>query len=710
MSSLSNYPVAPSTVDPRILLPSAGFKSEVIKVLTALFFFVTVYLALIASGVALAALCVAGGIGLIVVKPMVITIGLGIGLAGLGVMVLLFLVKFVFKRHKVDRSGLIEIKESEQPRLYQFIRNLTKETATNFPKSIYISHDVNASVFYDSGFWSMFLPVRKNLHIGLGLVNSVNISEFKAILAHEFGHFSQRSMKLGSFVYNMNRIIFNMLYDNDGFERTLEQFGNASGYFAIFAIITAKIVRGIQWVLQQVYTVVNKQYMGLSRQMEFHADTVAASVSGANHLISSLRRLEVADTTYSNVFSFYEQHFKEALRPVNVYPQHRVVMREFASFHGLTLQNGLPLVNSDSFAYFNRSRITIKDQWASHPSTDDREKHLLSLNLETPVDSGSAWNIFDDAEKLQQRVTEKLFAEVKFEKQVLNVDEKDFSERFVRQRTDYELNSVYKGFFDSRHISKVELNNVEHNVFEFGTLPDALLTDEVLSLPYRINGVRIDLQTLDAIKNRALQVKHFEFAGNRYKASDAAMLYAELEIELKEYESELVHADEMMIASFIRQAKVHQNDGKLLEKYKQYYSIVDSCEENIKVYVAIQECLAPLYQSMQVDQIQQAIAKLKLEEVKFRECLELNINDPANTSLIKLEQHQRATEYLAHDWQYFNAPVYNQPALDLLNEVLFLLYHISSEKAFRARREILDVQLPLAGVLEAPAEELATVS
>jgi len=38
----------------------------------------------------------------------------------------------------------------------------------------------------------MFLPVKKNLQIGMALVNSVTVTEFKAILAHEFGHFSQK--------------------------------------------------------------------------------------------------------------------------------------------------------------------------------------------------------------------------------------------------------------------------------------------------------------------------------------------------------------------------------------------------------------------------------------------------------------------------------------------------------------------------------------
>jgi hypothetical protein len=64
--------------------------------------------------------------------------------------------------------------------------------------------DVNASVFYDSSFWSIIFPIRKNLQIRLGLVNKIIEQELKAILAHEFGCFSQRSTKVGSFVYDVN--------------------------------------------------------------------------------------------------------------------------------------------------------------------------------------------------------------------------------------------------------------------------------------------------------------------------------------------------------------------------------------------------------------------------------------------------------------------------------------------------------------------------
>ena len=324
------YPVSPQGIDPSITETSAGFKKEVTKVMSSIVLFFIVYIILILLAIGLAMGCVAGGIWIIVASPRIITLMIGAGLVGLGLMVVFFLIKFIFAVNRFDHSNSILITEEDQPKLFAFIKKLTAETQTPFPKKIYISPEVNASVFYDSSFWSMLLPVKKNLQIGLGLVNSVTLDEFKAVMAHEFGHFSQRSMKLGSFVYNVNRVIYNMLYENNGYGRTLQRWANISGYFAFFAGLTAKIVEGIQWILKKMYSVINKNYMGLSREMEFHADAVAASVSGGNNLISALRRLEIANTSYAVVLNRYNDWLKEKCIGSNIYPDQRIVLKQLS--------------------------------------------------------------------------------------------------------------------------------------------------------------------------------------------------------------------------------------------------------------------------------------------------------------------------------------------------------------------------------------------
>ncbi|MGK4302038.1 M48 family metallopeptidase, partial [Klebsiella pneumoniae] len=82
----------------------------------------------------------------------------------------LYFIKNLFKFRRRDPLYL-EITEAEQPRLFAFVRQLCAETQAPEPARIVVSPEVNAGVFYAASFWSLFWPVRKNLHIGLGLVN-----------------------------------------------------------------------------------------------------------------------------------------------------------------------------------------------------------------------------------------------------------------------------------------------------------------------------------------------------------------------------------------------------------------------------------------------------------------------------------------------------------------------------------------------------------
>lgn len=685
------YPPTPENVDPRVLDPSADFKRDALRVLGGILCFIFTYVLLIALALALAVLCAVAGLGLIAFRPMLLTVMVGLGFAGLGIMVVFFLVKFLFKSHKIDRSGLFEVKKSDQPKLFEFVARIAKETQTPLPKRIYVSADVNASVFYDSTFWSMFFPVRKNLQIGLGLVNAVTLSEFKAIIAHEFGHFSQRSMKLGSYVYHMNQIIFNLLHDNEGYENTLQSWANASWYFSIFAVITIRIVNGIQWVLRQVYALVNKQYMSLSRQMEFHADTISASVSGADHLITSLHRLEVADITYNNVFEFYRDHFKDGLKPDNIYPQHKEVMRAFASFHRLPMTEGLPQINADSFKRFNKTRIAVKDQWASHPSTDDREAHLRSLNIQAPSSDESAWVIFDHQEKLQTDITNKIFESVKYENAVQVTDEILFKERYQKDFERYQLPKVYKGFFDSRIVTTCDLRRIESMAESNLSLED-LLAEEVLSLPYRRNGIQSDIETLKAMIDGRLRVNNFDFDGRKYRSKEAAVLLPKLEQELNEIETALSLADQKIVGWFIKNC-TQEHREKLRFQYSDMFLLSDQTKRDGEMYNEMQASVLPLYQPMPVEQIQKSVAVLKKQETEFKKRLEQILQDPAYVGYIDDHQREEASKYLSKDWDYFSYGHYIQASLDRLNGCLYLFLHAIDERLFQVKADLLRQQL-----------------
>ncbi len=76
---------------------TAEFKKQTTRVVIVILLFVLVYLILIALAVGLTAASIAGGIFIILASPAFITLVLGVGMASLGSLILIFLLKFLFR-------------------------------------------------------------------------------------------------------------------------------------------------------------------------------------------------------------------------------------------------------------------------------------------------------------------------------------------------------------------------------------------------------------------------------------------------------------------------------------------------------------------------------------------------------------------------------------------------------------------------------------
>jgi Zn-dependent protease with chaperone function len=127
-----------------------------------------------------------------------------------------------FIQHRFDVED-IEITRQDQPRLFEFIDRLADEARAPRAHKVFLSARVNAAVFYDLSLLNLFIPSKKNLEIGLGLVNVVTLGELKAVLAHEFGHFAQRSMAVGRWVYISQQIAGHIVARRDALDKLLQQ-------------------------------------------------------------------------------------------------------------------------------------------------------------------------------------------------------------------------------------------------------------------------------------------------------------------------------------------------------------------------------------------------------------------------------------------------------------------------------------------------------
>lgn len=687
------YPDTPVSIPSDLLTPSSQFKLHAWKVFGSILFFIAFYFGLVTVTAFLALGCWYIGLAILSIRVSYITLALALGIWAIALLVFFFLFKFIFTSNKQDYSDMIEITAQEEPELFDFIAKVAAETQTPFPKRVFLAPGVSAYVSYDSNFWSLFLPVRKNLTLGLGLINTVNLSEFKAIIGHEFGHFFQRSMKLGSYIYHVNRIIYNMLYDNSGYNKLLGSWAEINGAFALMSNITIWLLEIIQKLLVVAYGVINRAYSGLSKQMEFHADAVAASVAGSNHLAPALYRLTASEICYQHLMGLYNSWVEEQYKPQNIYPQHTRLMDYFAKDFQTNITHGLLQVNQETMNRFSPSNIVIKDQWASHPSSQEREDALSAINIVTPTCHESPWTLFSDAGKLQRNMTNLLFSSVTFKETPTLLTDDLWEKKLETERRRYQLPDIYKTFYDGRPISGFQAAEVKPASEPLGI--EELLTEDVLNLPLKINTNESDLNLLNQIAESKGHVKTFDYKGEKFHYKNTEPLKARLEQEKTTLNAALWNADEQLFAHALGKGDTTEQ-AELIVLFKTYFKALEGVKGDEVLLNQMQTNLSKVYNEPMAMAVALAWqSDLKKIEATFKAALNVLLSHREVPGIMTSQQHDVVNRYLEKDLIYFSNNGFDNPALQLLGEVLGLYIQLLSDYLFELKKQALTYQANL---------------
>jgi heat shock protein HtpX len=161
------------------------------------------------------------------------------------------------RRDRFEAPGP-ELEPTKHPRLFQMIRGVASATKQEMPADVYLVGDMNAWVAHRGGL--MGLGARGIMGLGLPLLQTLTVSELRAVLAHEFGHYHGGDTKLGRFVYGTRTAI----------GRTLENLGHHGSILQFPFIWYGKLFLRVSHAV--------------SRRQELAADRLAAHVVGARPL------------------------------------------------------------------------------------------------------------------------------------------------------------------------------------------------------------------------------------------------------------------------------------------------------------------------------------------------------------------------------------------------------------------------------------------
>jgi heat shock protein HtpX len=180
------------------------------------------------------------------------------------------------RRDKFTAPGLL-LDRSTQPRLFDELDSIAAALNEEIPREVYLIGDANAFVSDRGGI--LGFGSRRVMGIGLPLLSTLTVSQFRAVLAHEFGHYYGGDTRLGPWVYKTKTSIVR-IFENIGSVGALARI-------AILGLMYVVVTSVLKWYFMAFLRAINF----ISRRQEFRADELACLVAGRQNLVDGLRTI-----------------------------------------------------------------------------------------------------------------------------------------------------------------------------------------------------------------------------------------------------------------------------------------------------------------------------------------------------------------------------------------------------------------------------------
>ena len=291
------------------------------------------------------------------------------------------------RRDKFVTPG-IPLFRADQPRLFSQLDDIAASLNEKLPGDVYLVPDANAFVEDRGGV--MGFGSRRVMGLGLPLFSVLTVSQFRAVLAHEFAHYYGGDTSLGPWVYRTKTAIM----------RTFQNVGSL-GQFARIAVVgvmymfVAGVLKGYAKLFFRAINLV-------SRRQEYRADELACLVAGRQSQIDGLRAVHGAAAAWA-------PYWKNEVAPLLGSGTLPAVSDGFARF--LAVPQGSDVLHKSLEKTLREAKTNAYD---SHPPLRDRiaaaEKLPEWLGEDDPK---SALTLLDRLPDLELGLVENRLSDIK---------------------------------------------------------------------------------------------------------------------------------------------------------------------------------------------------------------------------------------------------------------------------------------------------------
>jgi Zn-dependent protease with chaperone function len=299
-----------------------------------------------------------------------IPIALGVIIIGTAIAILIGLY-YLFFPPKRKTLG-ITISHDEQEKLWDITKKIAIEIQTRPVDKIIITPDPGICVYLEGNIFSTIMGRgKRTLEIGLPSLYNLNIDEFKTILAHEYGHFSNRDTQWTPYTYSM---------------------GNS----LMTALSNTPTISPAYWLLRLYANLYFKITKGFSRIREVMADVMALDLYGSEAFSNGLLKVAMNDL----VFNEKMQQF------VPEYLKNGQVIINFSKFLKLMYEQ----IEKDDRYKEHAEKVlfasNINNVYNSHLPLKTRLEYVRKFEVVKEKENEKVESIFENWDKLNERVAE----------------------------------------------------------------------------------------------------------------------------------------------------------------------------------------------------------------------------------------------------------------------------------------------------------------
>ena len=310
-----------------------------------------------------------------------------IGLIGIGAAIgALNIISSIFSLTKklVHTQMAYQLLPSEQPRIWDFVNKIADEINSTPPDNIIVG--------IEPTFYATAADVEgcadgklrgETLYLSLPLMRLFNISELKAVIGHELGHFRAKDTEYST--------KFSPVYR--GLGNSIHSLGGSDGGALDLAKLPALLV------LSSMFNSFDESVASISREREFEADKVGVSVSSPKDLAHALFKVIL----FSSVWTGIRQDNVRRLNKGKVSPNLSLTFKDSAAFNSSTanLKYAKDTILTSTVAHPTDSHPLLQDR-LENIGFNEREIKMVDVLLQ----GESSSDLIGDLEKIEENLTE----------------------------------------------------------------------------------------------------------------------------------------------------------------------------------------------------------------------------------------------------------------------------------------------------------------